>query len=189
MMPGEKPLVSLGKLFAESEGKPVQYQGKTVHRAIGLPVNRDTVLHLVFLSATPSRKMYMMVDGENCKVNAGGDISTRIRVWAETVSSDGEYLLFNRVKTDSSVYLFPGWLTDGGSPNSLVGNCGVVIEEIGEGHCILHCSHGMHQEPNFEDLVVEVRLRKREEFPNLHIEEGPPPPVHSLSKPRKKPST
>ena len=109
-----------------------------------------------------------MEQGYDLKLDDGwlrlvnGEEVRLLRTWRDRRFEDTvKYSFFSR---DNTLWFWNvykrQWPKGSITEEKWTGNAGFWIEEAVGGKRIYHCSHGMSPTPNFESLVVEIRIEK-----------------------------
>jgi len=141
--------------LAESEGRPVEYQGSTVNAMWRAFVRRGDLVRIRFLSSTPSPRQGLRLSMKGGVLEVGDQRLKEIVLWSDTAPGLVEFAC-KPPRNGSWMHVWNTWVDDNGATQAWIGSAGMVIEKRESG-AILRCSDGKDG-PNFDDLVVEVGL-------------------------------
>ena len=153
---------TLNERLAESKGEPFEYEGLTVHGIYRCEVHPDDTLQVRFV-----RWNAMIRQGLQLKINRGrllvnGQSSKSGVLWMDTAPEVVE-IVCQPPKAGATLSLWNTWERDG-IVHAWLGNAGMLVEQRDDA-VVLKCSDGVGN-PDFQDLVVELRLVHRDGRPS-----------------------
>lgn len=147
---------TLAQAFRSGSGRKTKWNGQTVHSFHQISVKPGHTIEITRTSesATRAQALKLAVDRGDLRVN--GIVAPSLSIWTHTSPSDVSIEVVG--KKARTLDIWNSWSFDG-VDSSWLGSAGIVIEDSDDDDgCILRCSDGL-DEPTFDDLVVQVRIR------------------------------
>lgn len=148
---------TLADHFAETRGAAIQYLGRQLHKSLELAVRTGDSLELRFVRSTESPVQGVGLKCKHCRVGIAGTAAANVALWRDTAPDCVTVNVLN-AKNAAQVVLFNQWRDEKhGSTMYHLNNAAIEILKQADGSLLLRCSDGWGA-PNFEDLVLEVRV-------------------------------
>ena len=158
-MTGEEGRETLNELFRRSGGAALSVGGRSVHLALDIPVvNRSArgILRFVRAAGLPVQGVSLSV--KNGRIEVAGQVAQRMVLWVDTAPSEVSFAITRNSKNPCVLRVWNCWRGGAsGEPQEWLDNAGLRFEERTPGQYIIECSDGW-DEPDFDDLVVELRV-------------------------------
>jgi hypothetical protein len=140
------------KLFIESKGKPIIYNGKTLKMIdeVSLKEN-NSLLKINFLSSDSIWWQGVVVKTKGQFQINGEIIFNKIILWENTAPKEIEFIV---VSKNRKLIIYNVWKTTDGTIHSWH-NGGAMDTEEKEGKRIYYCNDG-YPDDDFNDLIFEV---------------------------------
>ena len=149
---------TLADRFDEAKGAPIDYSGRSLHKSLKLPVSTGDSLELRFLRSSDRPVQGVGLKCENCRVKIAGIVAASAALWRETASDHVAIDIVN-ARNAAQLILFNQWRDEKhGSTMYHLNNAAMEIVEQPDAALLLRCSDGWG-EPDFQDLVVELRVK------------------------------
>ena len=150
---------TLNERLAESKGEPFEYEGVTVHGIYRCEVHPDDIVQVRFVRRTPTIRQGLQLKINRGRLLVNGQSSKSGVLWMDTAPGVVE-IVCNPPRRGATLSVWNAWERDG-IMHAWLGNAGMVFEQRDDA-IILKCSDGVGN-PDFQDLVVELRLVHRHE--------------------------
>lgn len=137
--------------FTETDGKPISYQGKTLHMVDHFPTEGAKTLQLAFETCNSEWRqgVALRVDGK-FRVN-GQTISKHIVVWQDTAPQTVELMLIGKAP---SVAVNNVWDIGNGVTEAWHNGAAMIIEPVANGRRY-RCNDGFADD-DFDDVVFRL---------------------------------
>lgn len=143
----------LARMFRESKGKPVAYNGRLVHAAVFRNVTKPGRFIVRFRSAIRNPVQALNLDIEPGTFLIEGGVSSKMILRLDT-SPDVVEVHYRPSDWESRIAIYNAWIDESGRVDAWMMHAGMLVEET-ENKMILRCSDG-RGEPTFDDLIVEI---------------------------------
>jgi hypothetical protein len=146
---------TLAELFRASAGKPVIYEGRTVHAAVFRNVSEQGRFIVRFVKAVNEPVQALGIDIEPGKLVIEGEESRKMILRMDT-APDVVEVRYRASPMGSRIWLYNEWINEDGGIDAWLVHAGMLVEEVGN-KITLRCSDGREQ-PTFDDLIVEIEF-------------------------------
>jgi hypothetical protein len=152
---------TLAELFMKSRGKPIEYNGITVHSAVFRHVKKPGRFMVRFIKAKPEPIQALRIN-----IDKGGALT--IRELADIERGDPKIILrldtcpdvaevvYRPSPQGGRLTFYNAWIDENDQIDAWVMHAGMIVEET-EKKILLACSDGIG-EPSFDDLIVEIEF-------------------------------
>ena len=142
------------KLFIESKGQPISYNGKELKMVdrINLPLNKID-LKLTFISTDSKWKQGVILQTKGDFEVNGQVLSTKIILWEHTAPKQVDVQVKSK---DKVLMIYNVWETEDGTTNYWYNGAAMYIQEINRVR-IYNCNDG-YPDDDLNDLVFKIEL-------------------------------
>ena len=149
------------KAFLESNGAPIQYDGRTLHSALRLPASPGDRLHVFFehFVARPIQGLVVSAANRAHKLTIATTKHYSFVLWTDTGPRSVEVAAPANARKPVELVLSNVWRDEKyGTMMYGVNAASMVIEQLRANEWTLACSDGWgaDEEPDFNDLVVRI---------------------------------
>jgi hypothetical protein len=141
-------------MFTKSKGKPISYNGKTLHLADKLPVHAGDAFCITFEKTNSNYRQGVTFDSDKKSVfQVDGELMEYgFNLWEDTIPKKS--IPLSIVKTKGEMWVHNIWDHGDGVTHSCHNGAAMIIEEIENGKRYL-CNDG-HPDENFDDIVFRI---------------------------------
>ena len=138
-------------MFAETEERPIEYEGNWIIRKDTFPVNEGERLCIVFESTDSewTQGIGLWVEGGAIVVNA--QRLEEFNLWEDTAPTEVELTIFS---TNRILYVKNVWKTPRGIVHSWTNGAAMIVDELPNGRRY-RCNDG-HPDDDFNDIVFRI---------------------------------
>ncbi|HOU69641.1 MAG TPA: hypothetical protein PKW49_13875 [Paludibacteraceae bacterium] len=142
------------KLFIESKGQPISYNGKELKMVdrINLPLNKID-LKLTFISTDSKWKQGVILQTKGDFEVNGQVLSTKIILWEHTAPKQVDVQVKSK---DKVLMIYNVWETEDGTTHYWYNGAAMYIQEINRVR-IYNCNDG-YPDDDLNDLVFKIEL-------------------------------
>jgi len=146
---------TLAQLFMKSAGRPVEYEGLTVHSAVFKQVHEAGRFIVRFIKAVTIPMQALRIRIDPGKLLVENTESAQILLRLDTCP-DVVNVRFRPSPEGSRITFYNAWINEDGGVDAWLVHAGMLVEET-VNKMLLRCSDG-RGEPTFDDLIVEIEF-------------------------------
>lgn len=147
--------MSLATSFRSGNNRKIKWHGSPVHSMLQFGVTNGDTISVTRVRASSTRAQALKVSVDKGDLRANSILMTTAAIWTHTSPEQVSVeVVGRRVR---SIDVWNSWSYDG-VDSAWLGNAGIMVESKGDTHT-LRCSDGLG-EPNFDDLVVRLEIRR-----------------------------
>lgn len=143
-------------MFLQSQGQPIQYKERTLHRADRIPIPDGSVFYvLIEQTASRWRQGIDIVTKGSFEVN--GDVAKKgFYLWADTAPNAPERIPIVVHTSDGLVRVNNVWMDVRGTIEAWHNGAAMWVEELPNGRRY-HCNDG-DPDDDFDDIIFSILL-------------------------------
>lgn len=153
--------------FAANNYQPVELDGRVVHPMLRVPAIAGTVIDVVWRTIASPRPQGLVFtvrkpgalgpEGYVGLLSFHGHAAPGLKLWADDFPKPDPILVL-AAEPNAELQVSNQWRMPDGREDEWFNNYGMLVESQGPNVFLLRCSDGIHDAPDFRDLVVEVKL-------------------------------
>lgn len=155
------------KRFAENNFRPINQNGRVIHPMLRLPVTANDRIAVHWISTASARPQGLAFrirkplikgkKGYGGTLNHAGTVAPALALWMDTSPRNASIDVV-KAEPGAELQISNRWRMPDGREDEWFQNYGMLITEESPNEFMLQCSDGIHEEPNFDDLVVRISL-------------------------------
>ena len=164
LRPRSQDMPDFTRAFVESNGAPIQYDGRTLHSSLRLPVSAGDRVHIFFehFVARPVQGLVIQAANRAHKLAIAPTSHNMFVLWTDTAPRHVEVAAPAKARKPVELVLNNVWRDEKyGTMMYGVNAAAMVIEQPRADEWTLACSDGWNVEPDFTDLVLRLVHERR----------------------------